>query len=77
MRTMHSTCICEYISPGAAALYAIFHGMEEPLLKVPNADCPIHGTGPRMPEVFTFDVLLFTRILWMNGDETTMSEEEH
>jgi len=40
-------CICEYISPGAAALHAVFHGVDCPLPKIPNPDCPIHGTGPR------------------------------
>ena len=53
MTTKHSNCICDYISPGAAALHAVFHGVDGPLPKVPNADCPVHGTGPRAPEVFT------------------------
>ena len=48
-------CICEYISPGAAALHAVFHGINVPLPKVPNPDCPVHGSGPHAPEVFTMD----------------------
>ena len=48
-------CICEYISPGAAALHAVFHGIDGPLPKISNPDCPVHGTGPRAPEVFTMN----------------------
>lgn len=50
-----SNCICEYISPGAAALHAVFHGIDGPLPKIANPDCPVHGTGPRAPEVFTMN----------------------
>ena len=51
----NDTCLCEYISPGAAALHAVFHGIDRPLPKVRNPLCPIHGDGPHNPEVFTME----------------------
>lgn len=38
-------CTCEYISPGAAALHAVFNGIDGPLPKVKSATCPLHGTA--------------------------------
>lgn len=55
MSTKHSNCTCDYISPGAAALHAIFHGVDGPLPKVPNMECSVHEVGPRAPEVFIMD----------------------
>lgn len=42
-QTSPDQCTCEYISPGAAALHAVFHGVRGPLPKVPKSSCPLHG----------------------------------
>lgn len=36
-------CTCEYLSVGAAALHASFHGIDVPLPKIRDAKCPVHG----------------------------------
>src|ERR1022692_422127 len=36
-------CTCDYISPGAAALHAVFHGVDGPLPKLRNPECPVHN----------------------------------